>query len=587
MTTKLPRKITAMGLIVLLNSVTSKPLKAQVPARPSTIPQVIPRDIQPPSTTPLPTPQPQQLPRPLQLLPPSTSTPNLTPEQQFPSNIPITIIVKRFEFVGSTIFSQEDLAKVTADFTNRPISPSEVFKVCNQITALYIKNGYITSGAYIPPQKFQSGIIKIQIIEGQLQTIEIKGTQRLDPNYVRSRIAAATSGPLNQERLLKALQVLQRNPLIQNLSAELSEGDKPSKSKLLVFIKEAKTFSAQITLDNGRSPSVGSFQRRLQFNEANLLGLGDDLSVGYSNTDGSNFVNASYTLPLNPQNGTLSFNYGAVKSRVIEHPFNILDIKSSSRYYELTFRQPIVKTSTQEFALGLTASRRESETSYVPLKERIPFPELGTDDKGHTRVSALRFFQEWTAHDSTQIFAVRSQFNLGIGAFNATVSQDAPDSRFFFWQGQAQWVRLLAPETLLLVRFNTQLATKPLPPLEQFGLGGIESVRGYRQDLLVTDNGAFASAELQFPVLRGPKKNGVLQVIPFANLGLAWNILARDNSNTDTPNTLASIGLGLRWSQSDRFSARIDWGVPLISVDFPHKTWQENGLYFYFQYNPF
>ncbi|MEH2374147.1 dienelactone hydrolase family protein [Nostoc sp.] len=353
MTANFLRKIPAFGLFVLLNGIVSNPLKAQVPARPPTIPQVIPRDIQPPSTAPLPTPQPQQLPSPSQLLPPSTSTPNLTPEEQFPSDIPITIIVKRFEFVGSTIFNQEDLAKVTADFTNRPISPSEVFKVRDQITALYIKNGYITSGAYIPPQKFQSGVIKIQIIEGQLQTIEIKGTQRLNPNYVRSRIASATSGPLNQERLLKALQVFQRNPLIQNLSAELSEGDKPGKSKLLVFIKEAKTFSAQITLDNGRSPSVGSFQRRLQLNEANLLGLGDDLSVGYSNTDGSNFVNASYTLPLNPQNGTLSFNYGAVKSRVIEHPFNILDINSSSRYYELTFRQPIVQTPTQEIgAIG-------------------------------------------------------------------------------------------------------------------------------------------------------------------------------------------------------------------------------------------
>ncbi|WP_257236167.1 hypothetical protein [Nostoc sp. 'Peltigera malacea cyanobiont' DB3992] len=39
-------------------------------------------------------------------------------------------------------------------------------------------------------------------------------------------------------------------------------------------------------LDNTRSPSIGSFQRRIQVNEANLLGLGDSLSLGYSNTDG-------------------------------------------------------------------------------------------------------------------------------------------------------------------------------------------------------------------------------------------------------------------------------------------------------------
>ncbi|WP_443193755.1 hypothetical protein [Nostoc sp. UHCC 0926] len=92
MTTKLPRKITAMGLIVLLNSVTSKPLKAQVPARSPTIPQIIPRDMQPPSTAPLPVPQPERSPPKEQLLP----LPNLTPEpdEQLPSDIPTTIIVR-------------------------------------------------------------------------------------------------------------------------------------------------------------------------------------------------------------------------------------------------------------------------------------------------------------------------------------------------------------------------------------------------------------------------------------------------------------------------------------------------------------
>lgn len=91
---------------------------------------------------------------------------------------------------------------------------------------------------------------------------------------------------------------------------------------------------------------VGSFRRRLQLNEANLLGLGDGVSIGYTNTDGSNSLDASYTFPLNPRNGTLTFNYGNTQSNVIERPFNILDITSASRYYELTFRQPVVQTPT-------------------------------------------------------------------------------------------------------------------------------------------------------------------------------------------------------------------------------------------------
>ncbi|WP_341531961.1 ShlB/FhaC/HecB family hemolysin secretion/activation protein (plasmid) [Nostoc sp. UHCC 0302] len=332
---------------------------------------------------------------------------------------------------------------------------------------------------------------------------------------------------------------------------------------------------------------MGSFQRRLQVNEANLLGLGDSLSVGYSNTDGSNIFNVGYTLPINPQNGTLSFNYGTAQGSVIEHPFNILNIKSASRYYELTFRQPIVQKYEQEFALGFTASRRESEASYIPLEERVPFTQLGSDEQGRTRGSVLRFFQEWTSRDNHQILAVRSQFNLGIGAFNATVNQDAPDSRFFSWQGQAQWVRLLAPDTLLLVRFNTQLATTSVGPIEQFGVGGIESVRGYRQDLLLADNGAFASAEIQLPVLRVLNNNGVLHFSAFTELGVAWNNSDSENVNTNNPDTLASVGLGLRWSMGNRLTARLDWSIPLVEVDQPDRTWQENGIYFFLQYNAF
>ncbi|MHC5596200.1 MAG: ShlB/FhaC/HecB family hemolysin secretion/activation protein [Nostoc sp.] len=577
-------------MLILLCNISDDALKAQavdttqLPTSNFILSQRLPpsQDVQPPSPSPLPSPElPQPLPPPAELFPPSAPTP--TPEEPPPGNFPQTIVVERFEVLGSTVFSAQELAQATAEFTKRPISLSEVYQARSKITELYVKNGYITSGAYIPPQTIQSGVIKIQVVEGKLEDIKVTGTRRLNPNYVRSRLAIATSPPLNRQRLLEALQLLQLNPLIQNVTAELSAGSRAGASLLEVKIREAKTFSSQIVLDNGRSPSVGSFRRRLQLNEANLLGLGDALGVAYTNTDGSNSFDASYTLPLNPKNGTLTFNYGTTSSNVIEPPFNVLDIQSSSRYYELTFRQPIVQTPTQEFALGLTASRRESEASYIDI-ERIPFPGSGADEQGRTRVSALRFFQEWTSRNSREVIALRSQFSLGIDVLNPTINQNPPDSRFFAWQGQAQWARLLAPETLLLLRLNTQLATRTLLPLEQFGLGGQDSIRGYRQDYLLTDNGTFVSAEVQVPILRLPQIDSTLQVVPFVDFGVGWNSSGRENPD---PNTLAAVGLGLRWSQGDRFTARLDWGIPLLSVNSNDRTLQENGLYFSLLYNPF
>ena len=580
-----------LSMLILLSSISLSPLKAQavdttqLPTSNFILSQQFPppQDVKPPTPSPLPSPElPQPLPPPAELFPPSAPTP--TPDEPLPGNSSQTIVVERFEVIGSTVFSPEELALATAEFTKRPISLSEVYQARSKITDLYVKNGYITSGAYIPPQKIQSGVLKIQVVEGKLEDIQVTGTRRLNQNYIRSRLAIATSPPLNRQRLLEALQLLQLNPLIQNVTAELSAGSGTGTSFLEVKVSEAKTFSSQIVLDNGRSPSVGSFRRGLRLNEANLLGLGDNLSLGYTNTDGSNSLDASYTLPLNPKNGTLTFNYGTTSSNVIERPFNVLDIQSASRYYELTFRQPIVQAPTQEFALGLTASRRESEASYVD-DDRIPFPSLGADEQGRTRVSALRFFQEWTNRNSREVIALRSQFSLGIDVLNPTINQNAPDSRFFAWQGQAQLARLLAPETLLLLRLNTQLASRTLLPLEQFGLGGQDSVRGYRQDYLLTDNGAFVSAEVQVPILRLPQINSTLQVVPFVDFGVGWNSSGRENPD---PNTLAAVGLGLRWSQGDRFTVRLDWGIPLISVNSSNeKTLQENGLYFSLLYNPF
>ncbi|AFY57410.1 hemolysin activation/secretion protein [Rivularia sp. PCC 7116] len=516
------------------------------------------------------------------------------PPEILPDNREDTIVVKRFKVEGSTVFSPEELEKVTKDFTGINVTYTDLLKARSAVTKLYFKNGYETSGAFIPEQDIEAEVVKIQVIEGELEgKIEVQGNRRLGREYIRSRLASATSKPLNLNRLQEALRLLRLSPLVKDISAELSTGSTPAKSFLQVRIKEADTFSIQTSTDNGRSPSVGSFRRRLQVREANLLGgIGDDLVLGYANTDGSNSVDLSYTFPLNPKNAYFRFSYGTTSSNVIEPPFKKLDIEADSRYYEITLRQPIIQTATQqsanEFAIGLTASRLESETSLLS----IPFPlSAGADDEGRTRVSALRFFQEWTQRNNVEVIALRSQFSLGLGGvLNSTINSNAPDSRFFAWRGQAQWVRRFPTSDILLsVSGNVQLADRTLLGLEQFALGGQESIRGYRQDALLADNGAFISAEVELPIYRTSNRKNVLQLIPFIDIGTVWNNSIRASPNRDAlaSETLASVGLGLQWRGSNNLTARIDWGIPLISIPEERRTWQEQGLYFSVQYNPF
>lgn len=519
-------------------------------------------------------------------------TPPQAPFKQLPtlpsseerSNLPGSITVTRFEFDGNTAFSDEELTEVTAPFTNRPITFTELLQAEAALTQQYTEAGYINTGAVIPADQTlpqEGAVVKIQIIEGGVEEIEVTGTRRLNSNYVRSRLALVTDRPLNQTRLLEALQLLQLDPLIQKLSAELSAGSRPELSVLSVRVQEADSFNTEFFTDNGRAPSVGSFRRGVRINQANLLGFGDGLGVEYANTDGSNAFDLSYTVPVNSRNGTVSLAGGLTNTEVVEPPFDRLDIIGDSYYFELGFRQPVIQTPTQEFALGLTASRQESETEI--LGENFPL-SVGADEDGETRISAIRFFQDWTQRSPSEVFAVRSQFSLGVGIFDATINDEPPDSRFFSWRGQGQYVRLLAPETLLVVRADLQLSTRALVPLEQIGLGGLASVRGYRQDVLLTDNGFFASAEVRFPILRIESVEGVLQVVPFIDFGIGWNSSARLNPDH---NSLVSAGLGLQWQMGDRFSARLDYGIPLIDIGDTDRTLQEDGIYFSVVLNPF
>ncbi|MEM8805141.1 MAG: ShlB/FhaC/HecB family hemolysin secretion/activation protein [Cyanobacteria bacterium P01_G01_bin.38] len=536
---------------------------------------------EPPSAQPLPQPELTPLPPPEELLTPPATEPALPPTP----DVPAEIVVERFVVEGNTVIDDDALEAVLAPYTGRPLSFAELLQARSAVTQRYVDGGFVTSGAVILPQTLTEGTVTIQMIEGQLETINVEVSGRLNAGYVRQRLRRAATPVLNTNELLDALQLLQLDPLIDSISAELSAGVQPGSSLLNVVVVEADTFDVTLQTDNGRSPSVGSFRRGATVSSGNLLGFGDQLSVGYANTDGSNTLDASYRFPLNAADGTLAANVGFTDSRVIEDPFNFLDIQSESRFYELTYRQPIIRTPEQELALSLTASRRESESEFLEdiLGEALPFQTLGADENGRTRISALRFAQEWTQRGASQVFAARSQFSLGLDAFDATVSDEGSDSRFFAWRGQAQWVRLLDEDLLFLIRGDMQLATDSLVPLEQFGLGGPQTVRGYRQNTLLIDSGVLFSSEIRFPVLRIPEVDGLLQLVPFVDVGHGWNVTS---PNPEKP-TLASLGLGALWQMGDRFNARLDIGIPLVNISDEGNSLQESGIHFSLNYRLF
>ncbi|WP_246564327.1 ShlB/FhaC/HecB family hemolysin secretion/activation protein [Leptothoe spongobia] len=561
----------------LLAQVPSIPPGTTLPER--TLPEPIPPDTFPEETLPD------------ELLPPLPPVDELlSPDEPPPLEDGLgegdaTFYVAEIKVIGSTVFDAADFADLLDPYRDSQVSFNDLLQLRSAITDRYVEAGYLTSGALIPPQTVVDDTVTIQVIEGTLEDIVVNGTRRLDPAYIRSRVGLVAQPPLNVEKLLAGLQRLQLDPLIETVSADLQAGVQQGTSLLVIEVLEADSFAVNTSLANSRSPNIGGTQVTIGVDEGNLFGIGDRIRLDYKHTEGSDGVDFSYTLPVSPNNDTLRFAAGYSDSRVINSDFAVLDISSDSAYYELGYRHPLIETPTQAAALGLTLSHQSSQTR-LGLDDIGPFPlSPGADENGRTRISALRFSQEWTQRSQSHVLALRSQFNVGLDLLDATINEgDAPDSQFFSWRGQGQWVKRLGKDNrLFFLRGDVQLAADDLLSQEEFSLGGGQSVRGYRQDALRRDNGALLSAELRWPVARVPELDGVLQVTPFIDVGTVWN----HNGNNPGVDTLVGTGFGLLWQQSDNFSARLDWGIPLVDLDTEDDGLQDSGLHFSIQYTPF
>jgi hemolysin activation/secretion protein len=505
-----------------------------------------------------------------------TPVPPLTPPESPllpPEELGVQVQVERVEVLGSTVFSSEQLNEAVASFIGKNLTFEELLSIRTAITQLYTQEGYTTSGAFLPPQDLTSGVVRIQVVEGAIERVEIQGLRHLRPDYVRDRIALAGQAPINLRRLEEALQLLQLDPVIRNVQAELSAGTAPGLSVLTLNVTEAQQLAGALLVENRDSPSVGSVRTTAAVNYNNVLGFGDRLNADFGVTKGLTSFNLGYDVPLNPRNGTFQFGYTRSSSWIVEEPFDGLGIHAESRTFSLGFRQPLIQTPRNEVALSLSVDFRESETFIL---DEIPFSFSLGPENGVSNVTALRLTQEWVNRSSQRVLAARSQFSLGIDAFGATVNETGVDGRFSSWLGQFQWVEALGQDTILIARVGAQFTRDSLLPIEQFSLGGFDTVRGYRQNQRVADNGLVGSVEVRFPIIRKPEGIGIIQLAPFFDIGTVWN----QEGEIPSPSTLASVGLGLRWQLEPFLSARLDWGIPLTSVDDQGDTLQDEGISF-------
>ncbi|MGH8604710.1 MAG: ShlB/FhaC/HecB family hemolysin secretion/activation protein [Gammaproteobacteria bacterium] len=212
---------------------------------------------------------------------------------------------------------------------------------------------------------------------------------------------------------------------------------------------------------------------------------------------------APYSFPFTARDTRLNLYFDRSDADIVEQPFDRIDIASETETYGVSLSHPFYRTPRRQLLAELVFERRRSETF---IFGDTPFSFSPGPRDGKSDVTVLRLRQEWVDRSPNQVLALRSTLSVGLDALGATQnSGDIPDGQFFAWLGQVQWVRRLwETDNQVLVRGQVQWAADPLLPLEKLGVGGASTVRGYRENLLVRDQGFVGSIEFRFPVFRLP-----------------------------------------------------------------------------------
>ncbi len=483
--------------------------------------------------------------------------------------------VNGFRISGNTVFSDDELLSLISGHAGRVLSYSDLENLRDKLTYAYIDAGYVSSGAMIPDQDIEDGIVEFRIVEGRLSEVRVSA-KHFRESYFKQRLQRITGRVVNVRELDEQLQLLQDDPRIRKVDAELLPGSEPGSARLQLEVSERNPFRASLESSNHASPSIGAYAGSVNFGYDNAIGIGDAIDSSFTLAEGLRFVAGGIEIPLNRYDTALRLYGSWSESEIIDKDFADLDIESNSRTFGVTLNQPVYQSKQAKLDLFLTGEQRRSK-SFL-LGEGWSFSP-GTED-GVSKVTALRVGLDGVYRDRSQVFSLRTTLSLGIDALGATInhSSDLADGEFVSWLAQFQWARRFAfLDTLLIFHADAQLSSAPLFGMEQFSVGGHSSVRGYRENFSVSDNGLLFSLDTRVPIVKRADGSAVLELGPIFDVGHAWD----KGEPFGDPEWLYSIGVAGSWALGDHFDLSLSWAQELNHIKTgAERDLQDSGFYF-------
>ncbi len=422
-------------------------------------------------------------------------------------------LVKKISFSANKIISKFREKTLTKNYLEKCLTLGKISELNQNISNYLVEEGYATSSSAVSPQNLESGVLKIEITESTLEKIVFNEEKFSDKTQKFTAFGLTKENEiLNLKKIEQGLDQINRlysnNAVIKIIPSE-------QKNSSIISLENHPHNSSNVNLvfDNYGSSLTGSRRETASFSQDNLFHLNDNLSLSRTANDldanrkdaGSNSFSSSFCVPFTWYNLTLSYS----KSSYFLHVGDITPSKSHG------------ETSTKSIALDATLLKRKKFklASNFNLSQRYnqSFTNDAKDQASSRKASLATFGISATFFFNNSSLFLKPSLVKSLNIFDAkkdssTLDRSAAHAEFrllkFYGNYSHRFALAQTPINYGLT-FDSQFSNKTLYGNDRFSVGGVYSVRGFRDGSVSFDSGYSIKNEININLGRA--------ILPYLN----------------------------------------------------------------------
>lgn len=480
-----------------------------------------------------------------------------------------------FDIAGYAVEGNRLLPKATVDavlagFIGKNSTFATVQKAMLALETAYGRAGYTTVQVNLPEQQMRDGRVRLLVEELKLGQVVVEGNRFFDETNVRRTLPALVPGGVpNVDEIARNLRTANESPSKQTKVA-LRAGEVPGTVDAVARVSDQRATHLALTLDSTGTPSTGILRAGVALQHANLFNA-DHVGSAQVVTSPEQMKNVlivglGYHVPLYRFGDSLDLAYihSDVNSGNVSTGGALggsFAISGKGDFAVLRYNWNLPLRGNLEHKISFGADWRDYGNS-------VRFGGVGSslvpDITVHPVSVSYNVRYRNEMQDLSGFLSAFQNIPGGSGGSQAdfTASRNGASASYGVLRYGASWLRLLPRSYQLRLSASGQWTNDMLVSGEQWGVGGIDSIRGFLEREVANDRGYRVSAEAYTPDLSAALKLPVrTQALAFYDYGYASRVHpARGEIASET---ISSTGVGVRMYYGNNASLRLDYSVVL------------------------